>query len=58
MSSPEAYIYFKLYSGIYIPLNRAIEQELNKSKELPEYEKQQVMAFLQGMMARMNLDKL
>ncbi|MCT4714507.1 SymE family type I addiction module toxin [Enterobacteriaceae bacterium H18W14] len=29
----------------------------NKTKELPEYEQQQVMAFLQGVMARVELEK-
>ncbi|MGU3414956.1 SymE family type I addiction module toxin [Enterobacteriaceae bacterium C34A] len=40
------------------PTDTPLTQVLNKTKELPEHEQQQVMAYLQGVMARVNLEKL
>ncbi len=40
------------------PTDTPLIQVLNKAKELPESEQQKVMAFLQGVIARMNLGKL
>ncbi len=40
------------------PTDTPLIQVLNKAKELPEYEQQHVMAFLQGVIARVNLEKL
>jgi len=38
------------------PTDTPLTQVLNKTKELPEYEQRQVMAFLQGVMARVTLE--
>jgi toxic protein SymE len=40
------------------PTDKPLIQLLNKTKELPESEQQHVMAFLQGMIARVELEKL
>jgi toxic protein SymE len=40
------------------PTDTPLIQVLNKAKELPEYEQQQVIEFLQGVIARVNLEKL
>ncbi|MBK4717170.1 SymE family type I addiction module toxin, partial [Tenebrionibacter intestinalis] len=40
------------------PTVTPLMQVFNKAKELPESEQQHVMAFLQGVMARVELDKL
>jgi toxic protein SymE len=40
------------------PTDTPLTQVLNKANELPEYEQQKVMAFLQGVIARVELEKL
>ncbi|MGU3414968.1 SymE family type I addiction module toxin [Enterobacteriaceae bacterium C34A] len=41
-----------------LPTVTPLMQVFNKTKELPESEQQHVMALLQGVLARVNLDKL
>jgi len=40
------------------PMVTPLMKVINKTKELPEYEQQQVMAYLQGVIARVELEKL